>query len=269
MSGRIAIERRGAVAVIAFDNPPRGYLDAAQTAQLDAALDEVAADDAVRAVVFAGAVPGVFVRHYDVGEILGVADRLRAAGLSDEALAAQAAAGNAVTLAFDKIDRLAKPTLAAIDGWCQGGGFELALACDLRIVQAGDFRIGLPETRLGIVPGAGGTERLPRLIGEGRALELILRGRTVTPEEGLALGMVHEMAPQGALPRALELAAELAGRPRRALAEAKALVKNRDGLGPAEAGARARARFMAVLDDPDALRLMRAFLAEGEDINRG
>jgi enoyl-CoA hydratase len=210
----------------------------------------------------------VFVRHYDVGEIIAVAERLAAAGLDEPALMAAAAAGNDVTRLFDTIDTLAKPTIAAINGFCQGGGFELALCCDLRIAEPGDYRIGLPEVNVGIFPGAGGTERLPRLVGEGGALELILRGRTVGPEEALALGLVHELAPGGALARAMEIAGDLASKSPRALAEAKALVKNRASRAVDAAAAHARGRFMALIAaDPDALRLMKAFLANGEDIN--
>lgn len=268
MSALIQVTVDAGVALVRFDNPPRGYLNAAQTGELAAALDILANDDAARVLVLTGAVPGVFIRHYDVGEIIAVAERLAGSGLDEAAMMAAAAAGNDVTRLFDAIDTLAKPTVAAINGFCQGGGFELALCCDLRIAEPGDYRIGLPEVNVGIFPGAGGTERLPRLIGEARAIELILRGRTVEPEEALALGLVHELATGGALPRAMEIAGELASRPPRALAEAKALIKNRASRDVEAAAAHARGRFMALIaTDPDALRLMKAFLATGEDIN--
>ena len=265
-AGSVRLSHEGPVALVRFDNPPRGYLDAAQTRELAGVVEALAKDAATRAVVFAGAVPGVFIRHYDVSEILAVAERVR--GLPDEALAAAGRAGNEVTAVFDAIDTLTKPTIAAINGMCMGGGFELALCCDLRVTEPGEHRIGLPETRIGIFPGAGGTERLARAVGEARALELILRGRTAGPEEALALGVVHELAPEGAVARALAIATELSKLPARALAEAKALVKNRGGLAWADRHARSRERFLAVLDDTEAERLMRAFLAEGEDIER-
>lgn len=263
----IRLDRDGPIAVVRFDNPPRGYLNAAQTRELAATMEALAADDAARVVVFTGAVPGVFIRHYDVGEILAAAERVKA--IDAGAMEAAGQAGNDVTRLFDAIDAFPKPTIAAINGWCQGGGFELALCCDLRITEPGDFRIGLPETRVGIFPGAGGTERLPRLIGEAAALDLILRGRTVDPQEALARGLVHEIAAGGALPRALELAHEIAALPPRALSEAKALIKNRGDLDWAGRHANARARFLSILrEDDDADRLMRAFLADGEDINQ-
>jgi enoyl-CoA hydratase len=263
----IRVETHGPVEVVRFDNPPRGYLNAAQTRELAAVMEAVAANDAARVVVFTGAVPGVFIRHYDVGEILGAADRVK--GIDEAAIEAAGRAGNDVTRLFDAIDAFPKPTIAAINGWCQGGGFELALCCDLRITEPGDFRIGLPEVKVGIFPGAGGTERLPRLIGEPKALDLILRGRTVEPHEALAIGLVHEVAVDGALKRALALASELAALPSRALAEAKALIKNRADLSWADRHANARARFLSIIkEDADADRLMKAFLASGEDINR-
>jgi enoyl-CoA hydratase len=268
VSGLVRTTIAGGIALVEFDNPPRGYLNAAQTRELAESINALESDGAVRVVVFTGAVPGVFVRHYDVGEIIAVAERLAASGLDEAALMAAAVPGNDVTLVFDAIDTLAKPTIAAINGFCQGGGFELALCCDLRIAEPGDYRIGLPEVNVGIFPGAGGTERLPRLIGEARALELILRGRTVGPNEALALGLVHEVAPGGAKARAMEIAGELAALPPGGMAEAKALVKNRAGRGTPDAAAHARGRFMALIAaDPNALRQMRHFLASGEDIN--
>ncbi len=269
MTELLRIEHEAGVATVRFANPPRGYLNAAQTAELGAAIEALAVDPSVKVVVFAGDVPGVFIRHYDVGEILVAAEQIRVSGADDAAIIAGAAAGNAVTRVFDALDTLPKPTIAAINGWCQGGGFELALCCDLRIAEPGDFRIGLPEVNIGIFPGAGGTERLPRLIGEARALELILRGRTVGPEEALQLGMVHEVSPEGALPRALAIAQELAAQPARALADAKALVKNRADQPLEAALTRSRGLFATLIkNDPDAEALMRKFLAEGEDINQ-
>lgn len=257
------------VATVTFHNPPRGYMNAQQVQELDEIIDAVATDDAVRAVIFTGGVPGVFIRHYDVAEILAVAEIIRKSGRSDDELMEGAKAGNNVSSVFDKVDRLPKPTIAAINGFAQGGGFEFALCCDLRIADAGDYRIGLPETNIGIFPGAGGTERLPRLIGEAKALELILRGRTVEPDEALALGMVHEVPPRGALVRATEIAKELVAKPRAGLAEAKALVKGTTDKSLDAACGQARGRFSVLIaGDDGAEAAMRHFLATGEDINK-
>jgi enoyl-CoA hydratase len=263
----LAIEE--GVATVTFFNPPRGYMNAQQVQELDEVIDALAVDDAVRAVVFTGGVPGVFVRHYDVSEILAVADIIRKSGRSDDELMEGAKAGNNVSSVFDKVDRFPKPTIAAINGFAQGGGFEFALCCDLRIADPGDYRIGLPETNIGIFPGAGGTERLPRLIGEAKALELILRGRTVEPDEALLLGMVHEVASRGALPRSLEIAKELAAKPPRGLADAKALVKGGGDKSLSDACGQARGRFSVLIArDEGAENAMRHFLNTGEDINK-
>tara|TARA_R110002110_G_scaffold59726_22_gene168781 strand:- start:4946 stop:5752 length:807 start_codon:yes stop_codon:yes gene_type:complete len=256
------------IATVTFHNPPRGYMNAAQVQELDGVIDALADDRNVRVIVFTGGVPGVFIRHYDVAEIISIAEIIRESGRTDEDLMADALPGNAVSSLFDKVDRISKPTIAAINGFCQGGGFEFALCCDIRIAGHGDYRIGLPETNVGIFPGAGGTERLPRLIGEAKALELILRGRTVDPEGALALGMVHEYVPD-AMARATEIAMELATRTPRALAEAKALVKSAADRSLDEAGAISRGRFSALIArDPDAEAAMRRYLDTGEDINK-
>ena len=256
------------VATVTMANPPRGYLNRDQVAELDRVMDELETDDQARVIVFTGGVPGVFIRHYDVREILEAAEAVRASGLDGEALMARGADGNPISALLERIDRCPKPTIAAINGYAQGGGFEFALCCDIRVSEPGAFRIGLPETNIGIFPGAGGTERLARLIGEGAALNLILRGLTLTPADALEAGLVHELAPNGALHRAREIAAEIARKPAGGVRAAKALVK-RTGDRPLDlALAEGRGRFSRLLlEDDEAIEAMQTFLATGEDIN--
>ena len=269
MDQLLRLDVENAVATVTFDNPPRGYMTAAQVAELDIVVDKIASDENIKAVIFTGGVPGVFVRHYDVSEIMDVAKTIRGGSYSEADLMASGARGNAISAVFDKVDRLPKPTIAAINGFAQGGGFEFALCCDIRLAESGDYRIGLPETNIGIFPGAGGTERLPRLIGEAKALELILRGRTVQPDEALALGMVHEVSPGDVLTRAKAVAAEMAVMPARGIAEAKGLVKRTGEKHLDEACGTARGRFSVLLrEDSAAIEAMQRFLDEGEDINR-
>lgn len=265
----IELSTNGAIAIVSFNNPPRGYMNAAQVDELSSLLDKVESDSEAKVVIFTGAVPDVFVRHYDVAEIVAIGKAIQKAGRSADYLMDTAKSGNAVSNLFDRVDRFSKPTIAAINGFAQGGGFEFALCCDIRIAVAGGYRIGLPETNIGIFPGAGGTERLPRLIGEAKALELILRGRTVGPDEAFRLGMVHEVVEDSALARSIEIARELADMPTAGLTAAKKLVKGTADRNLSEACIEARGMFSRVIGfDDEAMRAMQKFLDEGEDINR-
>lgn len=175
-----------------------GYMDRETVPELDALTRELEADDSVRAVVFTGGVPGVFVRHYSVDELEALSIQLRQAGVKVDT--AQPLPERDLDHVFRRLETMGKPVIAALNGTAMGGGFELSLACDIRIAEAGDYAFGLPEINLGILPGAGGTQKLSRLIGTARTLEMTLRGRTASPEEALALGMVHELMPAGGAP---------------------------------------------------------------------
>ena len=138
-----------------------------------AAVQAAVADPAIRVLVLTGT-EDVFVRHYDVAEIVAIGEAVQAGQLKPEDFERGGFADM-----IRAVSESPKPIIAAINGVCMGGGFELALACDLRIAGNQVPLIGLPETRIGIFPGGGGTQRLPRMIGEARALEFILRGQTV------------------------------------------------------------------------------------------
>jgi len=269
MSGPlVSLERREDLAIVTFNNPPRGYLNQAQVGELATHLDTIEGESEIRAVIFTGGVPGVFIRHYDVGEIEGATAAVKKSGLDAAGLMEAGKRGNAISALFDRVDQLSKPTIAAINGYCQGGGFEFALCCDIRIAEPGDYRIGLPETNIGIFPGAGGTQRLPRVIGEARALELILRGKTLDPAEAANVGMVHHLSNGPALTLALEIAKDFTNKPARALKDAKALVKSATATPLAEGCAKERGLFSALLlEDKEAADLMADFMANGEDIN--
>src|SRR5690606_19690699 len=163
----IRVERDGATAVVTVDRPDKlNALDGATLDALREAFTALAADTAVGAIVLTGAGPKAFVAGADVGELAeqGVLDGR-----------ANARRGQAVTLA---IEAAPKPVIAAINGFALGGGLEMALACDLRYAAA-SAKLGLPEVSLGIIPGYGGTQRLPRLVGPGAALQMILTGDPV------------------------------------------------------------------------------------------
>ena len=201
----VTMERKGGCALITYANPPFGTMTAKGSREMYAAVTAAAADAGVRSVVITGGLPGIFVRHYDVGELAEISQAIAAAPPASPAQRLPPEPG--FLEMTDALAAMGKPTVAAINGLCMGGGFEMSLACDLRIVAPEVTAIGLPETKVGIFPGGGGTQRLPRVVGEAKALEIILRGLTVDAAEALRIGLVHEMAADP-VARALEMAAE-------------------------------------------------------------
>lgn len=165
--------------------------------KIASALDEVATWK-IRALIVSGAGEKAFCAGADIKELRGrsMIERKRGAELGQAA--------------FAKLDRLPFPSVAAINGLAFGGGLELALACTFRIAVR-SARLGLPEIKLGLVPGYGGTQRLPRLIGEARALDMILLGRTVTAEEAGQIGLVHRVVDGGAVEGAVSYISEFSG----------------------------------------------------------
>lgn len=264
----ILISDDGPVAIIRFENPPMGYMNMEMVKELDRIVAAYEADDKVRALVFTGGIENVFIRHYDVAEIVAAGDFVQASGRTADDIAEAARGETDISRLFDRLERLPKPTIAAINGMCMGGGFEFALCCDIRLAGAGAYTIGLPETNVGIFPGAGGTQRLPRAVGEARALELILRGRVVGPGEAADLGLVHRYVESGdVVDVAVSLGKELALKTPGALAAAKAMVKGAASKPLAEGLADERAVFMRMLlEDPDAMARMRDFLSGGGEI---
>jgi len=181
----IRVDQRGSVAVWTIDRPDRmNALSREALVALGQLAREAASNASVRAIVLCGAGDTAFCAGADLKERRGMTeDQVRAhLDLCRTELWA--------------IDRSPKPVVAAIRGLALGGGLELALCCDLR-VAASDAQLGLPETSIGIVPGWGGTQRLPRIVGEGRAKEMVLLGRRVPAQEALAWGLVNRVAPAG------------------------------------------------------------------------
>ncbi|RMG11926.1 MAG: enoyl-CoA hydratase [Deltaproteobacteria bacterium] len=223
-------------------------LSRALRAELEARVDAVATAAEVRAVVLTGAGEKAFCAGADLKERRSMSEAEVRAWLGD------------LGRTFRKIETSPKVFIAAIDGYAFGGGLELALACDLR-VAAREAKMGLTETRLAILPGGGGTQRLPRLVGRGRASDLILTGRRIGGEEAFRMGVVERLAAPGqrALDLALEVAEELAGCGPVAVAKAKeAIVRGLDQ--PMEEGLRTEyACYEATLGTEDRLEGLRAF----------
>lgn len=219
----VTVERRGGAAVVTYANPPFGTMTAAGAQEMLEKVRPLVEDAAVRSIILTGGVPGIFIRHYDVGELSVMSDGLKDAAPPPPADPNQRP-GQGFLALCDLIFEAPKPVVAAINGLCMGGGFELTLACDLRIARPDVEAIGLPETRVGIFPGGGGTQRLPRVVGESKALEIILRGLTFGGEEAHRIGLVHELAADP-LARALEMAAEWDARGAEGIAYAKRLTR--------------------------------------------
>jgi enoyl-CoA hydratase/carnithine racemase len=213
VSGLISLEL-GRVAHLELVNPPLNLTSRALLEELDEALGTLAASQPgdVRAVVVTGSGDRAFSAGSDVGEFeaqRGSAGRERMA--LDERVSSRLAG-------------LPMPTIAAIEGNALGGGLELALCCDLRVASA-RARLGLPEVRLAVTPGSGGTQRLPRVVGAARAKELILTGRVISAEEAERIGLVNQVVPAGEARMAADaLAEEIAARGPLAVREAKALI---------------------------------------------
>jgi len=183
----LLVERDQFVLVVTINRPKvLNALNAATLAELGQALDEAARDDGVRAIVLTGAGPKAFVAGADITEL---AVQTPVGGRE------HARTGQAL---FDRIERFGKPVIAAVNGFALGGGCELAMACTIRLASDA-AKFGQPEINLGLIPGYAGSQRLPRLVGRGRALELLLTGAPISAEEAFRIGLVNRVVPAGDL----------------------------------------------------------------------
>jgi enoyl-CoA hydratase/carnithine racemase len=206
------------VATVVFNNPPANALSSPVMSELESLFDELAADATVKAIVFTGA-GSFFISGADIKEVAGIADAAKGRELT--------ARGQRI---FDRIEQMDKPVIAAINGlFCLGGGMEFAMACHLRVASE-RVRLGQPEIDLGIIPGFGGTQRLPRLVGQAKAIELILTGDKVPAPEAKAIGLVNKVVPDAeVVKQAQGLAKKIAGKS--AVAVRAALRAIREGIG--------------------------------------
>src|SRR6476469_7861078 len=212
----------GGIAVITLGSARRIYFDEEMGDALTEVLDGFAGDPDVRVVVVTGGAPGYFIRHFSVAALIRIAESLRASGREWPENATYN--GGFFDRAMALCESMSKPVIAAISGTCLAGGFEFALSCDLRIAEDGEYLIGLPEVNLGLLPGAGGTQRLPRTIGTPTALTQLLMGDPVSTREAARQGLVHETVTGKALDRAMEIARRLSSYTPEAVAHIKRLV---------------------------------------------
>lgn len=223
--GQVNLERRDGMAILTIDNPPLNVLSVELGEQLIEVLKELENDTSVFAVIVTGAGQKAFMAGADIREFPGYVANNSAEQMS-----------LAFHEAMNRLHDLPKPTIAALNGLTLGGGCELALACDFRFAEE-QILIGLPEIKLGLFPGAGGTQRLARLIGEARAKEMILTGEPVSATEAYRLGLVNRIVEPGTvLTGALDWAKVFSERSQVALAKAKQAVQEgldlelKDGL---------------------------------------
>src|SRR4030088_3227753 len=250
------------IAVITLGSTRRIYFDEETGDAPPAALDGFAGDANVRVVVVTGGAPGYFIRHFSVAALIRLAESLRASGREWPENATYN--GGFFDRAMALCESMSKPVIAAISGTCLAGGFEFALSCDLRIAEDGDYLIGLPEANLGLLPGAGGTQRLPRTSGTPAALVHILMGQPLNPREAERKGLVHETVSGKALDRAMEIARRLSSHTPESLAYIKRLVRNATEAPLPEGLALERNLFLKLCVSESALARMRSY--EGKKI---
>jgi enoyl-CoA hydratase/carnithine racemase len=244
----VTVDRRAdGVALVRLDRPKANALSGEVLGQLAEVAEGLAADLPGAVVLWGGR--RIFAAGADIAELeSGVGPRTVAANFGR---------------ALGALATLPRATIAAVNGFALGGGLELALACDFR-VGGEDARLGLPEISLGVIPGGGGTQRLPRLIGSSRAKELILSGRQVRADEALSIGLLNRVvAPDDVLDAALAWAAELAAGPLVAQALAKSAVDGGLERPLAEGLAEELEAFAAVFETEDARTGLRSFVEHG------
>jgi enoyl-CoA hydratase len=243
----VTIEER--VGILAIDHPPLNVLDEATFYGLETAFEQVSADHEVKVIVITGT-GKAFCAGANVADM--------ALLTTEEALLGKAQQGHGL---FLSVERSPKPVIAAINGrFCLGGGNELAMACHIRIAEE-KVKFGQPEIALGLIPGWGGSQRLVRLVGLGRALEMILTGEHIRAQEAQRIGLVNRVVPEGeALSRALRLAKRMASLSGLALARALDTVYRGLDMGYEEALAYEAARFGEMAQTEDMREGVQAFL---------
>lgn len=250
--GEIRSTVEGGVLTLTLDNGAANAVSLAMARQLADILAGVPGNDDIGAVIVTGAGDKTFCAGSDIGDL----KRLHDSGAGPGELL------EAENRAFDLLANLDIPTIAAVNGLCIGGGVELAVCCDM-VLAADDANFALPEIRLGVFPGIGGTVRLPRRIGQGRAMEMMLTGRDVQAAEALQWGLVNKLVPRAdVLAEATKLARRFAVGPRMAIASLKGAMREGAELPEAEALRLGLERAIALGKSPEVAEGLRAFAAK-------
>ena len=244
----VTLEQKGAVGLITMNRPEAlNALNDQVIRELDAVLDQVEEREDILVAVLTGA-GRAFVAGADIGQM----SQLTAAQAKEFGVL-----GNRV---FLKLEQLTKPTIAAVNGFALGGGCELAMACDIRLASA-RAKFGQPETGLGITPGFGGTQRLPRIVGTARAMELIFTAKNISAAEALEIGLgTHVYPPEELLDKAMELAEAIAANAQVAVRQSKAAIRRGLQTDMATGAAYESEAFALCFATEDQKDAMRAFL---------
>ncbi len=258
MGTYISTERRDAVALVTIDNPPMNALSSALLDELEAEVDALDADDAIRAIVLRGAGERAFVAGADIKEFPALRES-----------ASEGGSARGIQRLGHRMDAARTPFVAAIRGFCLGGGLELALCCDVRVCSD-DARLGQPEIKLGLIPGGGGTQRLPRVVGIGRAMLLNLTGEFVDAETAYAWGLVERVVSVAELEEAaLTIAGQIAAQSPHAVAVLRELARTTRDL-PLEEGLRREADgFVRCLRSEDGAEGVAAFIEKRAPVFTG
>jgi enoyl-CoA hydratase/carnithine racemase len=254
----VRLEKQDAIGYVVLDRPPANSYDRAFMEELGAAADEAAQDNAVKAIVVRSANERFFSAGADVS-VFAKSD-----------MDTQNAFVVCANESIGKFESAPKVVVAAINGHCLGGGLEIALCCDFRIAAEGSYRIGLPEVTLGLLPGTGGTQRLPRLIGRQKALDFMLRGTTMPPQDAFAAGIVDEVVPAGELlDRATERARAYATGPTFAIGRIKLATVQGFGMRLDEGLKRERQLLVELFKSEDAKEGVTAFVEKRKPSYKG
>ena len=250
----VSVEQDGAVAVVTIDHPPVNALSAPLLEELEAEIVRLDGDDGVRAIVLKGAGERAFVAGADISEFPALREEASQEGGSARGIQKLGA----------RMDAARTPFVAAIHGFCLGGGLELAMCCDIRVVAEG-AQLGQPEIKLGLIPGGGGTQRLPRLIGLGRAQLLNMTGDFIDAGTAYEWGLVEKVVPrEELLDAALSIARTIAARSPVSVAVLRELARTTRDL-PLEEGLRREADgFRRCLESEDGAEGVAAFLEKRE-----
>jgi enoyl-CoA hydratase/carnithine racemase len=252
----VKVEQDGAVAIVTLDHPPVNALSARLLEELEEEYDRLDRADETRAIVLRGEGEKAFVAGADITEFPARREAIEEAAESGSARGIQKLAA--------RMDAGRTPVVAAIHGYCLGGGLELAMACDIRIA-AEDAQLGQPEIKLGLIPGGGGTQRLPRLVGHGRALYLNLSGDPISGSQAYDWGLVEKAVPRAELlDAALELARTLAQRSPHSMGVIKRLATETRDLPLADGMRREAQGFLECISSEDGAEGVIAFLEKRE-----